>query len=178
MRRDSHDRLLSCFILLSFLYAVPLSAATAQPQDFASLMRPQHRAIVRRWLRREKGLRPATEIDVANKEDLRRQREIGGKDYHPFYAVGDFNGDQREDFAIILVTGRGRYQHINAFAVAVFNGPFRQGRKISPSFLEEGFDNSDWLFYKSGGNLLVGPPESDNCFILQPRGRRYVILDC
>jgi hypothetical protein len=175
MRLYSHGGLLSCLILAGFLYALPRSAAAARSQDFASLMRPRHRAIVRGWLRREKGLRLAREIDVANRESLQRQREIGDKAYHPFYAVGDFNGDHREDFAVMLVTGRGPYQHTNAFAVAVFNGPFRRAGKISPSFLEEGLDNSHWLFSRQGGGLLVGPPETDSCFTLQPRGKGYVI---
>ena len=178
MKWDAHEVLFLRLLLLAGILCALPSGARAQQEDFASLIRPQHKTIVQRWLKRQKGLRMATEADVTDKEGLERQRKTVGKTYHPFYAVEDFNGDKQEDFAVMLVTSRGRFQRTNAFAVAVFNGPFRAGGNIAPSLLEEGLDPGDWLFYRPGSGLMVGPPQSDNCFIFQPRGKTYVIKEC
>ena len=142
--------------------------------DGASHLSPQHREAVDQWLSSRKlALRVATVADCSNKEGLAITRKERGKGYHPYYAVGDFNGDRREDFAIALVNPRKRKER---FAVAIFNGPV--GKQSTPAFFEEGWDLSDGGLFDGGGGVMAGPFESDNCVILRPRGKKYIIKDC
>jgi hypothetical protein len=67
--------------------------------------------------------------------------------YHPYRAVGDFNGDGIIDFAVVLIdTKRPEEQ----FALVIFNGPL-PGHDPTPAFFEAG------LKLRCGG-LLFGPP--------------------
>lgn len=142
--------------------------------DGASHLRPQHREAVEQWLASRKlALRVATVADCSNKEGLAITRKERGKGYHPYYAVGDFNGDRKEDFAIALVNPRKRKER---FAVAIFNGPL--GKQSTPAYFQEGWDLSDGGLFDGGGGVMAGPFESDNCVILRRRGKRYVVKDC
>lgn len=137
---------------------------------------PQHEAIVRPWLGMRPWLRPATERDCTNKEGLDATRQEFGRGYQPYYAAGDFNGDGREDFAVVLVNRRERSMR---FAVAVFNGPFDQSRTHAPAFFAEGIDlNDGGLVVLPGDRLIIGVFQSDNCVVLWPRGGEYVMEDC
>src|SRR4051812_40201444 len=108
----------------------------AQPRAASSHLRPQHRAVVERWLSgRKLALRVATLADCTNKEGLAITRRERGKAYHPYYAVGDFNGDREEDFAIALVDPRKQKLR---FAVAIFNGPV--AGQSSPAYFETNWD--------------------------------------
>ena len=86
---------------------------------------------------------------------------------------GDFNRDKRQDFAVALIDKRKKK---DKFAVAIFNGSV--GKISSPAFFEEGWDLSDGGLSGCGVGVIVGPFESDNCVILSPRGKKYVIKDC
>lgn len=147
---------------------------SAQQKETASHLRAQHKVAVEQWLSsRKPALRVATVEDCSNKEGLAATREQKGKGYHPYYAVGDFNGDRREDFAIALVNpGKSKER----FAVAIFNGPV--GKNSVPAYFTEEWDLDDGGLFKGGGGVMVGPFESDNCVILRPRGKKYVIKDC
>lgn len=138
-----------------------------------SHLRPEHKVVVEEWLAKKPNLRVATVEDNTNKEGLAGTREQNGKSYHPYYAVGDFNGDRKEDFAIALVNPQKKKER---FAVAIFNGPV--GKDYLPAFFEEGWDLSDGGLFEGEGGVMVGPFESDNCVILSPRGKKYVIKDC
>jgi len=155
-----------CVLCVSNLYAAQAG--------FASHLRPPHRAILQKWLAGKGDLRLATPEDGKVEEVLIRIRRERGRNYHPYYAVGDFNRDGKQDFAVVLVNRR---KTAGNFAVAVFNGNFSKSKSIVPAYFNEGFETGDMLF-KSGNRLLIGPYESDNCLILQPRGRGYVARDC
>ena len=43
-------------------------------------------------------------------------------DYHPYVAVGDLNGDEKTDFAVVLVDTA---KTSKAFTLVIFNGSFR-----------------------------------------------------
>ena len=159
-----------------FLLAVLLCGITAavRAQPGASHLQPQHREAVKQWLDSSKlALRVATVEDCSNKEGLAITLKERGKTYHPYYAVGDFNGDRKQDFAIALIRDRKRKE---PFAIAVFNGPL--GKNSVPTYFSEGWDLSDGGLFEGGGGVIVGPFESDNCVILRPRRKKYVIKDC
>jgi hypothetical protein len=165
------------------MLAMLISLAPASPHVYgqqvpASYLRPEHGEIVQRWLSSRSDLRLATDADCTNKEGLAATRKEQGRNYHPYYAVGDFNGDGKEDFAVAFVkTRKSKWP----FTVAIFNGPF--ARNSVPAFTTDDDLRSGGLFYKAkakprDGRLLVGVFESDDCVILRPRGKTYVIKDC
>ncbi len=112
-----------------------------------------------------------------NEDGLAAMRKEKGRNCHPYYAVGDFNGDGKEDFAVALIN---KHKRKSKFAIAVFNGPV--GSKSAPSFLDEQWDLSDGGFWvgsvRKGNRLIAGTFQSDDCFVLQPRRRGYVWKDC
>src|SRR5439155_5468186 len=117
------------------LIGVPCLLATsvyaAQAQDPLSHIRPEHRAVLRAWLAHRPDLRVALERDCGNREGLAAMRRERGRQYHPYYAVGDFNDDGREDFAVTLIDKRKPSQ----VSVAVFNGPV--DRNATPAFFSD-----------------------------------------
>lgn len=147
-------------------------------QGSASYLRAEHKAIVEEWLKQRRDLRLATEADNISKEGLAATRKEQGRNYSPYYAVGDFNGDGKEDFAVAFVkTRKSKWP----FTVAIFNGPLA-GNSV-PAFTTDDDLRSGGLFYKAKakpreGRLIVGVFESDDCVILRPRGKTYVIKDC
>lgn len=145
----------------------------AQQPGAASHLQAPHWAVVEEWLAKKPDLRLATVADCLNKDGLAATRKQFGKNYHPYYTVGDFNRDKRGDFAVALIDKRKKK---NRFAVAIFNGSV--AKIIAPAFFEEGWDLSDGGLSDGGGSLMAGTFESDNCVILRPRGKKYVIKDC
>ena len=146
----------------------------AQQKDVASHLRSEHREVIQQWLTSNKlALRVATVADNSNKEGLAITRQQRGKGYHPYYAVGDFNGDRKQDFAIALISKRKRKE---PFALAIFNGPV--GKNSVPAYFAEGWDLSGGGLFGDKIGVVVGPFESDNCVILSKRGKSYVIKDC
>jgi hypothetical protein len=166
--------------LLAMLTSLaPMTLHVYGQQGLASYLRPEHREIVQRWLSSRSHLRLATEADCTNKYGLAATRKEEGRDYHPYYAVGDFNGDGKEDFAVVFVkTRKSKWPS----TVAIFNGPLA-GNSV-PAFTTDYEDlNSGGLFYKAKvkpreGRLAIGVFESDDCVIFLPRGKTYVIKDC
>lgn len=155
--------------------AVAAKSSSAQIASTADL-RPQHRATLERWLETKPMLKLATETDCRNREGLKASREEYGRNYQPYYAVGDFNRDGQEDFAVALVNPRKRSR---TFAMAVFNGPFNQKGPGSPAFFADGMDLSEGgLVVLFGNRLVAGFFQSDDCVVVHPRGKTYVMKSC
>lgn len=167
-------------ILISGCLAVAMLCVTVKPTlaQIASTvgLREPHRAPLESWLQSKPRLRLAIEKDCLNREGLAASRAEYGRDYQPYYAVGDFNRDGQQDFAVALINGQKRSRK---FAIAIFNGPFNQRRPSLPAFFAEGIDLSEGgLVVLSGGRLVAGVFQSDNCVVLQPRRRTYVMKNC
>lgn len=144
----------------------------------ASNLRPGHKTVVENWLKLRPDLRLATEADNTNKEGLARTRRYRGRSYQPYYVVGDFNGDRREDFAVALVR---KIKSEWPFVFAIFNGPVP--RASMPSFSADADLTDGGIFFNPQNRpndfrLAFGTFESDNCVILRPRGRTYVAKAC
>ena len=157
------------------------SGASAQQKALPSYVSAKHQQVLQRWLKREPKLRVATDEDCGRcADDLAQQRRLSGAGYHPYYAVGDFNGDGKTDFAVALTEieegGEGRVTQ--KFVVAVFNGPFSR-RDVEPAFEKDNLNLRD-------GGLFFGPPRSrpyrlfiglfttESGLTLEPRGRKYI----
>jgi hypothetical protein len=164
-------------IIPACIAALLIGFITPAQLPSTSHLRSQHSEIIKGWLSHRSDLRLATEADCVNKNGLAAMRKEKGRNYQPYYAVGDFNLDGEEDFAVALINSKKRKWK---FAVAVFNGPLAALR--APSFLDEQSDLSDGGFWvgsvAKGNRLIAGTFESDNCIILQPRRKSYVWKNC
>ncbi|MDQ6652662.1 MAG: FG-GAP repeat protein [Acidobacteriota bacterium] len=168
----------STLIAVLFIVIITNPLVVFGQRAAASYLRPEHRAIVEQWLKLRSELRLATDADNTNKEGLAATRKEQGRNYHPYYAVGDFNGDGKEDFAVAFIKTR---KSKSPFTVAIFNGPL-VGNSV-PAFTTDDDLRSGGIFYKpkakpKEGRLIVGIFESDDCVILRPRGKTYVLKDC
>src|SRR5688572_8685099 len=117
--RRSRRRMYSLSIALCVLFILPVAVNGQRDGTGAKHLSVQHAEVVNRWLAGKPALRLATVADCLNKDGLAATREQNGKNYHPYYAVGDFNHDKRADFAVVLVNKRKKK---DKFAVAIFNG--------------------------------------------------------
>lgn len=158
-------------VLIVGITAGTASSQIASTADLGLL----HRTAVERWLLNKPALRLATEKDCRNTEGLAASRVEYGQNYQPYYATGDFNHDGQPDFAVALVNKQKRSRK---FGLAIFNGPFSQ-KTTSPAFFSEGMDLSDGgLVIQSGNKLLAGVFQSDDCVVLTPRGKSYLMKSC
>ncbi|MEP6902319.1 MAG: hypothetical protein ABJA66_11250 [Actinomycetota bacterium] len=172
---------------------------TKKDIDYFAHFKPQHREVLREWLKSKKYLRPGIEeIDnrmfqadsyrnkVKFKEEfadnMKFLRDTVGKNGYQYYSVGDLNYDGKEDFAVLLVDSRKRSRDDpDFFALAIFNAPFKKGER--PSYYEEnlyGITNSYLVFDKMiKKHLYLGKFESDvYCATYYPRGKTYYFKDC
>jgi hypothetical protein len=132
--------LIAALILLSVL-----CVSRGHPKrDYFAHLKPGHRAVLKAWLERHKPwLRPAVEgLDSVYSREPEKIRRILGGEAHQFYSFGDFNGDGKEDFAVILVDDRDDFtedcKRDVCSAFAIFNGDFSGNQ--SPAFYEEELD--------------------------------------
>ena len=170
----SHRSIWILFCLVVFVsgLAVPVLAQVSSIGD----LRAPHRTALEGWLKNRPMLRLATEKDCLNKDGLAASREEYGRDYQPYYAIADFNHDGQQDFAVALINQQKRSRR---FVIAIFNGPFNQTRTSAPAFFTEGIDLSDGgLVILSGNRLVAGVFQSDDCVLLRPRGRTYLMKSC
>lgn len=171
MRYQPGVKIIRCLALC--VVAVTVQAAQ---MESASYLRAPHRTVLQQWLAGQPTLRLATEKDCVNKEGLTAARQENGQNYQPYYAVGDFNRDGQEDFAVVVINQGKRSRK---FTIAIFNGPFNKRRSSLPNFLSPGADLSDGgLVMLSGNRLVAGVFQTDNCVVLRPSGRTYVMKSC
>ncbi len=174
MRRCSMWWRVAAFGLVLF----PARAADAQVKDAPPYLKGDHREVIEKWLASNlprASLRIATERDCRNKAGLAAARQEN-RNYQPYYAVGDFNHDGIEDFAVAFIDERKRR---NKFSMAIFNGPLRS--RSAPAYLLESTDLGMMGFSWHSGQqnyLLLGEFQSDFCSIFKPRGKSYRGQDC
>jgi hypothetical protein len=141
-------------------------------------MRAGHKAVVEKWLKVRTDLRLATEADNTNKEGLAATRRDRGRSYQPYYVVGDFNGDRKEDFAVAFVKKRKSQW---PFVFAIFNGPTVRANR--PTFSVDADLTDGGIFYNpqnppSQFRLAFGTFQTDNCVIVSPRRQSYATRPC
>ncbi len=138
-------------------------------------------SVVAAWLTNHPGYRLANDKDCECDEDIIMMRAGSGgiwkpvPDYHPYVASGDFNGDGVVDFAAVVIGTRKAHD----FVLLVFNGP-NDVRHPTAAFVGDVSARSALFFgppRPKPYRLVVGPFESDNSFILQPRGKTYRLTE-
>jgi hypothetical protein len=164
-----------CVLLVSVLI-------TTLPAWCGHTLTKREQTIVDGWLAQHPNYRAATDADCTCPDDIRQMKAgygpdwPGVPDYHPYVATGDFNSDGVPDFAIAVVD---KSKSEKNFTLLVFNGPFGSNQ-VSPAYTESDLE----LRYQGMSfgpprpkpyRLVVGPFESDNTWILVPRGRTYKV---
>jgi hypothetical protein len=134
------------------------------------------------WLSQHPTFRAATDADCDCLDDIQQMKTgYGGNwtpypDYHPYAVTGDFNGDGAEDFAAVVID---RSKTSKNFTLLIFNGPFGSTQP-APAYVESGLDlRGEGMSFgpprPKPYRIVVGPFESDNTFILVPKGKTYKV---
>src|SRR5258708_5456139 len=124
------------------IFYIPLlllvsSTVTGSGAFFSSAQRE----VVASWLAQHPEYRAAEDKDCECAEDIAQLRAGNGgnwtaaPDYHPYRAVGDFNGDGAVDFALVVLESS---KAARQFTVLVFNAPY--DKKAVPIFLVPSLD--------------------------------------
>lgn len=140
-------------------------------------MKPEHAAILKAWLAERDD-----EMQLANYEyDSMKSQNFLKEDSpksSPFYAVGDFNGNGVEDFAVILDRPNASYSEqtkrtpnaLAVFEVAAANND----KNPRPAFFSDTID-SLFVIHPFKENLVIGSYPSDDGFYLVPKGDSYEV---
>lgn len=121
--------------------------------------------VINNWLKDKVNLRLATA------EDYERTDEAFDEAFNVFsssYEIGDFNGDGKDDLAVILVS-KGRKK---SFSFAIFNAPFDQTQKKSPSFYLENI-GANYVIYNLDDEISLSSTSSDVAIKIKPVGGSY-----
>ena len=167
--------------------------------DYFVHIKPEHREVLREWLKSKSILRPAVEeIDngmfqeknYQDKENFKKNfegnmkmlRETVGENGYQYYSVGDMNHDGKVDFAVLLVDSSSKdTDEFPDFALAIFNAPFKKGQ--SPAYFEKNLNGvtNSYIVYDlmTEKHLYLGKFESDVlCATYYPKGKTYYFKDC
>jgi hypothetical protein len=159
--------------------------------DYFAHFKPEHREVLRQWLKSKTYLRPAVEETDNSmfqdkykpyfEENMKMLRESVGEGNYQYYSIGDMNHDKKVDFAVLLVDTRKQEDDIDHFALAIFNAPFKP--KQSPAYFEEGLQGVTNSYIAFGAfdekYLFLGKFESGvYCATYYPKGKTYYFKDC
>jgi len=158
--------------LILALIASPIEARSA---DLPAPASPAVRVAVSDWMARHPGYELMSDADCGCAEDLTeiRTASLGAwkarPDYHPYFLVGDLDGDGRADAAI------GVRRKGGALQVLIVHGP-----KAQAPYLSQTFPRGVMLFFGAPRpkpwRLLVGRYGTDTGDVFVPRpGHRYEI---
>lgn len=130
-------------------------------------IKPAHAEILAAWLKTKPHLDLARPGEIPADQMKRFREWQKNPNAHPYYAVGDFNQDGREDFAVLLnnkKTGKER-------SLAVFEA----GSKSPDFFNREMFEHFILSFDWEKKVLYISSFESDDGVILTPKGDSYIL---
>jgi hypothetical protein len=167
--------------------------------DYFAHFKPEHREVLREWLKSKPFLRPAVEVidngmfqeknyrDKENfkknfEENMKMLRDTVGEKGYQYYSVGDMNRDGKVDFAVLLVDSSSKdTDEFDDFALAIFNAPFKRGQ--SPAYFEKNLNGvtNSYIVYNlmTEKHLYLGKFESDvYCATYYPKGKTYYFKDC
>lgn len=145
--------------------------------DFQT-MSPTHAAVLKRWLRLQtNNLRPVREDKNSISSQKYFRRDYPNDD--PFYAVGDFNGNGVEDFAVILTgyvpkISPDTKRSINSLAVFEMSKE-TTGQSPKPPYYNDQIDSLFIIASRKQGQLGIASYPSDDGFLLVPKGSTYTV---
>ena len=160
-----------------FLLLLLVMPNAASAQRSVSEYTPAQRAALQSFISRNPSYQfiPETRFDAETLSAARNQWGFG-RNFKPYYQTGDFNRDGRQDFAVILLSGRNADDPNRGMHVVVFNGARGNTYRVAHIEREE---FSTALFINTSRNRLhVGIMETDSAGCFVPRGRGYIVEPC
>ena len=169
-------------ISILFLFSFPHIVAA---QKSVSELAPAHASALQEFLTRHPNLDFMSE-KIIDQDYLKSMRQYLGARLMPYYHKGDFNGDGRQDFALILAregppedqgpeiaeTHRYRYP----ITIVVFNG--MKGGRYRAAFVRDYSAPLVCFLNTTGGRkkrLYFGVSETDEAFGMTPAGKGYIV---
>jgi hypothetical protein len=159
---------------VSGLVGALLLSSCVYSSEFPEYFSSSNRQSIQNWLMEHQEFRIATDQDCNCENQLTSYRKGGGAwpknpNYHPYYVVGDFNQDSKDDLAVVFIN---RNEN-NKRYLAIFNGPLIKDSK--PVYLEpEEFA----LFYgapRPKPYVLIISEFNSEGVSLEPKGNGYAI---
>lgn len=151
---------------------VSLPDENAEKNDAASgerfkFVKPAHARVLENWLASKPGLglAPVEDFPKAQLERFRDWKK--DQTAHPFYATGDFDRDQTEEFAVLL--NNDETEDSRSLAV------FEPGAEKPDFYTDKMYKNYILSFDKDKKDLYIGSFESDDGVILTPKNGGYVL---
>ncbi len=170
-------------ILLMFLMGA-LSICSFGQKKLDNL-KPHHKTALNGFLSKNRDYKFLSEDKIAA-DYLKIMRGDFGKSFAPYYRVGDFNNDKAIDFAMILAKkgtpiDQGKemskeHRYRQKLAIIIFNGQKAGG--FGKAFIKDigapyvCFLN---LTQEKNKKLYFGIYETDETYLLVPKGRGYVL---
>ena len=153
--------------------------------DYPAYLSEEEKKALSSWLDKHTELRLAIDSDCECEDMIEQMNEWtshhGYKEitYHPYYVAGDFNGDGRRDFAVVLVH---LGEKVGRYEIAIFNGTANPGKVNGPAYLLKGLDlEHQGLFYgpprPQPWVLMFGPFETELDFGFVPKGDTYEYME-
>jgi hypothetical protein len=151
-------------MLLTLILVATCRGAVAGAPDLPNFIAPQHSEAIQAWLDAHPLYRLAADDDCKCDEDI---GPPGARETHPYFAVGDFDGDGIDDFAVVAIpkqvgpkimvvvffgsaSGFGRdsleipLQFPNVLSAGLFVGKSHDKAKGKRSILGYGAFESEW----------------------------------
>jgi hypothetical protein len=165
----------SGFMLLTLLLSMSFICQASVP-DTPEYVTASDQSTLTAWLASHPEYSIASDRNCNCETDIQSIRKGSGgvwkpnPRYHPYYVRGDFNGDKKTDFAVILINTKENGKRY----LAIFNGPYKAGS--NPVYLspEEGA-----LFYgpprPKPYRLIVGDFGTEGAS-LEPKGNGYELV--
>lgn len=148
-----------------------LVAATVVSQKSVMDLSPVHRAAVQKYIDRNKSnsFLPETWFERDTLKAARSQWGFGAK-FRPYYQVGDFNRDKRQDFAVILLVGKSAGSPKGGMNIVIFNGG-KGGYEVAHIDREPA---STALYLRFNNQLHAGIMETDSVWRFVRAGKGYI----
>ena len=161
-------------LIAIFLFAT--AAPAAEQASVPDYIGGEQRIVILKWLTKHPNFRLALDEDCRCQESIKAIRSETHEawepipDYHPYYMPGDFNNDESQDVAIVVVEKANRANSM----LVVFNGPLGQSQATTPAFASSKLSGA--LFYGAPRpepfRLVIGAFNSEG-IVLEPKVRTY-----
>jgi len=159
------------------IFALTVCAA-AQSKTSTAHLNSKHAKALQIWLKANPKYRAAQVSDCKNNFGLKSMRGDDAK-FHPYYAVYDFDKDQTQDFAVVVIDAKRKPDF--QYTLLVFKGDkqgnYKAAKTIDSMDLRQG---GIWVNDMEEGvaDLYVGEFQTDNCYYLKWSNKKFVISDC
>lgn len=146
-------------------------------EDDFKQMSPAHALVLKRWLRQQRNnMRPLRQDENSASSQKYFRQDHPNDD--PFYAVGDFNSNGIEDFAVILTyfapdISPETKRPLNALAVFEMSPANKVSMTPKAAYFSDQIDSLFIISGKGKDYLAISSYPSDDGFYLVPKGNIY-----